>query len=236
MASNLPDWFRKFLKHRDVDLRRYRFSVDARRDQLLKHYGVDVLVDIGANEGQYAHEARFAGFAGQIVSVEPVSVAFKQLRAAAADDPRWETHQVAVGARQGALTMQISELTTFSSALPLLAEGLEAAPAGKIVDTEEVPMTTLDDLVGDYSGTLAVKMDVQGFERDVLDGGSKTLERAVMLEMEMSPTPVYAGQMLMDEALARMSDAGFTLALTENVMPDGRTGRALQFNGIFIRV
>lgn len=226
---------REFLRARDIDVQPYHRSVRGQRQRLWDHYGIRRLVDVGANTGQYASAARRDGFVGEVISIEPLAGAYCRLEAAAAGDPRWTTIRSAVGAASGTVTMRVSEDSVFSSVLPATGDALAASATAQTVGEEVVPLAPLDALVPVGEVATVVKIDVQGFEREVLDGAVETIGRAVLVEMEMSPRPVYAGQMLMAEALARMSDAGFVLALTENLLPEP-SGASLQFNGVFRRV
>ena len=228
---------RSLLRSRGVEVGGYRYTVDARRQQMLDYYGIRTLVDVGANVGQYARTVRRAGYHEKIVSFEPASSAFSELAARTAKDPLWHSHQIAVGSSNGSLMMNLSEGSIFNSPLNISQGGVSASPNAKIVGTEEVLVRTLDDLLESLSVTLplAVKVDVQGFEREVLEGARETLQSAQLIELELSPTPIYDGQMILQEALDRMSSAGFVLSLTENLLPQPDTGRALQFNGIFVR-
>jgi FkbM family methyltransferase len=224
------------LRRRGIEISGSRWSVRQRRQSMLSYYGIDVLLDVGANTGQYATEVRGAGYTGVIHSYEPLSGPFRELEAACSTDAAWHAHRVAVGDRTGSIAINISEATKFSSALPLVERASLESPDAAYVGSEEAPLDTLDNLVADITaGNLGLKIDVQGFEGSVLDGGTKTLDRVHFLEMELSPRPVYEGQMLMLEALERLDRLGFVLSCTENIYPVPRTGRAWQFNGIFIR-
>lgn len=228
---------RNMLRKRGVEITRYGLSVTARRQMMLEHYGIKTLVDVGANVGQYAQMSRRAGYSGRILSFEPLGSAFERLSKAAATDPKWDTVRCAVGAEQGTVALNVSENSIFSSILPALDNAETASGGGaRAVAVEDVPVDTLDTLMPVAPGATMVKIDVQGFERAVLDGGSKAIENASIVEMELSPQPVYDGGMLMDEAVGRLSAAGLTLALTENLLMDAVTGRSLQFDGIFVRL
>ena len=224
------------LRRLGIEVSGTRWSVRERRQRMLSHYGIDVLLDVGANIGQYATEVRGAGYTGVIHSYEPLSGPFLGLEAASSADPRWHAHRVAVGDSTGSITINISEATKFSSALPIAERAKTESPDAAYVGSENVRLDTIDNLVADVEATnLGLKIDVQGFEGSVLDGGATTLARARFLEMELSPRPVYDGQMLMLEALERLDRLGFVLSCTENIYPVPYTGRSWQFNGIFIR-
>ena len=211
-------------------------TIAARRVKLLAHTGVQSVIDIGANEGQWGAEVRHAGWSGPIWSFEPVASAFAALEATAAADPSWHVRRVAVGDERGQMTMTVAQDSMFSSLVPMSDVGLRSNRSGVAPATvEEVGVETLDDLACDIPGVLAVKMDVQGYESKVMDGGPETIARARYLEAELSLVPCYDGEPLYREMLDRICGMGFRFALVEPVWPDKVTGESLQFNGIFIR-
>jgi FkbM family methyltransferase len=210
-------------------------DVTVRRHLLLAHAGVEDLVDIGANTGQWATEVRRGGHGGRIWSFEPAAAQFGACRKAAAQDPAWSVKRCAIGAKAGTMTLRVSENSLYSSFLPVLRRGTDAKPVAAQVAAEEVPVRTLDAITASLAGPPGVKIDVQGFEGQVLDGAAESASRMVYLEMELSLVPVYEGEPLYREMLDRITGLGFRLAMVEPVWPDIATGEALQFNGLFLR-
>ena len=103
--------------------------------------------------------------------------------------------------------------------------------------TETVDVARLDDVAGSHLATHLrpfLKLDTQGFERQVLDGGPDTLARCVGLQMELSFVPLYAGGLLVDEAISTAYAAGFHLVGMEPGFADP-DGQVLQADGVFIR-
>ena len=125
-----------------------------------------------------------------------------------------------------------------SSVLPMRSEHIDAAPAARYVSTEEVPATTVDDLVArhrlDPASTL-LKIDVQGYEKSVLDGAAQTLPKFAAVRTEMSLVPLYDGQALMPEIMAYLAEHGFDLWFLERGFTDPSSRRMLQLDGIFFR-
>jgi FkbM family methyltransferase len=206
--------------------------------RLLETLGIEQLVDVGANEGQYAHEVRDAGFTGTIVSCEPIEVVYRQLTRAAKGDPLWRCHRVALGETHGEATLRVARLSVFSSILAPGDELLALDPRARAVHLEQVPMLTLDEFVDQACDgrALGVKIDAQGAERQILSGGPRTLARAGYLELELSPRPLYDGEEAMEDILAWLHGLGFLLSLVENVASDGKSGRAIQINAVFSRL
>jgi hypothetical protein len=80
-----------------------------------------------------------------------------------------------------------------------------------------------------------LKIDVQGYERDVLDGAVKTLPAFLGVRTEMSLVPLYEGQALMPEIVELLARHGFELWHVEPGFTEPGTRRLLQLDGVFFR-
>ena len=74
---------------------------------------VDLVIDVGANAGQFAREIRSMGYRGRIHSFEPLAAAFAELEGHAARDPLWDVSNVGVGSRAGKLEINIARNSVF---------------------------------------------------------------------------------------------------------------------------
>lgn len=204
----------------------------------LHQNGIDDVLDIGANTGQFGTALRRAGFTGRIVSLEPLAAAYAALEQRSARDARWVTERAAVSDRPGTITMNVAGNSVSSSVLPMLDRHADAAPQSRYVATEEVAATTVDDLVArhgvDPARTL-LKVDVQGYEKSVLDGAAATLGRFGAVRCELSLVPLYGGQALMPEMVQYLGDHGLDLWIIEPGFREPGTGRLLQLDGVFFR-
>jgi len=208
------------------------------RNRWMNELGVDLVLDVGANVGQYAKDIRKWGYRGRLVSFEPLSTAYKELIVAAALSPPWETHNLAVSDAPGRLTINVAGNSTSSSFLPMLDSHAEIWPASAFVSKEEVQVIALDSLVGRVvapSDKVWLKIDVQGFELKVLQGAAKLLPQVVGLECEMSLVPLYNGEPLIEVMLDQIARLGFRLANTTEAFYDEASSRTLQLNGVFLR-
>lgn len=202
----------------------------------LHQHDVRNVLDIGANVGQFGDELRRAKFTGSILSVEPLADAYRELVAHTGKDPLWSTERAAVSDQPGTITMNVSANSVSSSALPMLGEHTSAADEARYVATEQVPATTVDDLVARHKLDPAVtllKLDVQGYEKAVLDGAVETLSRFACVRTEMSLTRLYDGQVLMPELVGLLDKHGFELWFVERGFTDPVTRRVLQMDGVF---
>src|SRR5262245_13203040 len=74
---------------------------------LLPRLGVDVVIDVGAHQGEYARRVRDAGFRGRIVSIEPARANFDALALASRGDDAWEVHHLALGRARGRMSLHV---------------------------------------------------------------------------------------------------------------------------------
>lgn len=206
----------------------------------LESRNINVVLDVGANSGQYGNELRSAAYTGHIISLEPLSAPFAQLERNASKDPVWDCRRCALGDSDGSVTINVAgNAGASSSVLPMLKSHQEAFPPANYIGTEEVSMHRLDSLANEVLGSddqFFLKIDVQGFERQVLAGAKSTVnDRCVGMQLELSFLPLYEGGMLAREALDLADSLGFTLMGMMPGFADPRDGRMLQADGIFFR-
>ncbi|WP_025735795.1 FkbM family methyltransferase [Mycobacterium genavense] len=206
----------------------------------LESRGVNTVLDVGANSGQYATDLRKAGYAGRIISFEPLSGPFQILERCVAKDSRWECRQYALGDVDGEIVINVAgNAGASSSVLPMLKSHQDAFPPANYIGTEKASIRRLDSLTPEFlrpGDVTFLKIDVQGFEKQVLAGGASTInDRVVGVELELSFLPLYEGGMLVREALDLMDSLGFTLTGLQPGFTDPRNGRMLQADGVFFR-
>lgn len=205
----------------------------------LQSRGVDTVLDIGANVGQFATALRKAGFRGRIISFEPLSSAHQRLQCLARRDTNWIVHsRGAISDHRGKLTMNISSNSVSSSILDILPAHTGAAPESSVVAHESCDCWSLDELVGQYladGDRLFIKVDVQGAEWKVLDGARQTLSRTSGLLVEVSFVPLYDGQYLWRAIIDRLAAEGFELWRIDPAFTDLHSGRTLQADCAFFR-
>lgn len=236
VVEQSKDLLHRTLRRTDVAVRHYHLTPAARKQQALTRAGVTTLVDVGANKGQAGRLYRRHGFAGRILSIEPDPAAYDALGGWAARYPPWDTLACAVGAEPGTLTLHVSEESQFNSLRPMTSYTTDNSPHAREVRTVDVDVRTLDDICAPITGTLGLKVDVQGFEAEVLAGGAATLARAAYVDIELCPVPLYDGQIMMIDLMQRMEAAGFSLLAIEDTYSDLRTGQVLSYNGVYARL
>ncbi len=198
---------RKFLKSRGRDLIKY----EPRLIDFLENRKIDVVVDVGANRGQFAVLLRKDRYAGRIISLEPIAAVFQSLRQTAAGDALWTTLNVAAGAENGTAEIGVSEETVFSSMLPVNQAASAFDPTSRVVARETIQVRRLDELMADLEGRIFLKIDTQGFEAQVLEGAGAWMSRVIGVQMELPCVHLYDGVWTMSQAMAAMERLGFTL-------------------------
>lgn len=140
----------------------------------------DAVVDAGANWGLFAARlAHLVGAGGQVDAFEPFPAHAATLGALAHRNPQLAVHAVALGGEAGTAELHIP-IVHGRSVTPLASLG--APQAGVEHEVLAVPVATLDAALAGRRAPSFVKIDVEGFELDVLRGGAQTLrERPVLL-------------------------------------------------------
>lgn len=240
--NRLERALRNTLRRRGIEVSHYFPELDWELNFLrqLQAHQVNVVLDVGANSGQYATGLRETGYTGRIVSFEPLSGPYSVMQRSTWADPQWETRHCALGDTDGTIFINVAgNQGASSSALPMLQRHQDAFPPANYVGTEQVPIHRLDSVAPEILGSNDVaflKIDVQGFEKQVIDGARSTVsDRCVGIQLELSFQPLYEGGMLIREALELVDSLGFTLAGLVPGFTDPRNGRMLQADGIFFR-
>ena len=222
-----------------VDVSRLRDTPGYRRVQLLNHHAVSLVWDIGANDGGYARESRRFGYRGRIVSFEPLHEPYRMMKEHAVHDPLWTTLPYALGAESGEATLNVAgNRGASSSFLPMLDRHRVAAPTATYVATQTVQVHRLDAVWQEFAGSsdrMFLKVDVQGFERQVLDGAAGLLDICVGLQLELSFVPLYEDSMSYQDAFDLAVSRGFTVMSLEPGFTDQWTGQMLQADVVFLK-
>lgn len=224
---------KEFARRLGVEISHYR-PLAARVVARLADAEVPMVIDVGANRGQYATELRGHGYLGDIVSFEPVEEAFQHLASAAAGDTGWTCHRMALGAVADEAPIHVASNLASSSLLEMAGGHRSGAPSVSIVGLETVRVARLDEVLDDERPCL-LKLDVQGYEDRVLDGAPTTLRQAVLLQCELCTGDLYSSQAAVHVVMDRLGDLGFELVDLEPVFRDAADGRVLAVDALFAR-
>jgi FkbM family methyltransferase len=209
------------------------------RRQVFKDFTVDLVLDVGANAGQFAHDLR-AFYKGDLISFEPVPAAFHHLIKTASRDPRWKVCQFALGSQNSTQTMNVYHRTELSSFLKTNAyctgrHGDSAAITGQEVVSVRRLDDVLDDVAPDWHGKrIFLKMDTQGYDLEVFKGLGNKLERVVALQSEVSLIPIYENMPHWTDSILFYERAGFGVAGMFPVTFDAC--RVIEYDCLMVRI
>jgi FkbM family methyltransferase len=209
--------------------------------RFIAHFGVDCVLDVGANAGQYARMLRKdVGFSGTILSFEPNPAIFAKLEAAARADPHWHAFQIALSDRDGEAQFNIMAADQFSS-LNAPDAGLEPifATRNRVERSVAVPCRRLETLLPELPQAVAarallLKMDTQGHDAAVVAGAGAALRRMIGVQSELAVRPLYVGATDWQAMVARMGEAGFVpnAVFANN---KGHFPLLVEMDGLFVR-
>ncbi len=184
---------------------------------LLELHRIDLLIDVGAHQGQFARLARTLSYEGEIISFEPLRHLQETLNVAAAADGHWRVLPFALGSEPAEMDFAVHRDDVFSSLHAVNAAGIARFRDMVAIDRiERVQVRTLDSLwlelgVGDGRRGL-LKTDTQGHDLAVLAGASEVLRDTLAVATEASIQPIYSDTPLFPEVVAWLQSRGFALS------------------------
>ncbi|SDM19821.1 methyltransferase, FkbM family [Methylobacterium phyllostachyos] len=196
--------------------RRLGYDLYRRRPNIydfLRAREVDLFLDVGANSGQTGLRLRQLGYEGKIVSFEPVGDAFRHLKGHSEQDANWQAHNFALGDVRRTSSINVSENSVFTSLLAQTPEAQRYDTAAIVAHKETINIERLDDIYEPYSDSrVFLKIVTQGYERRVLAGAQRSLQKIVGVELILPLVQIYEDNWSIAEAFSHMEDLGFTLA------------------------
>lgn len=205
----------------------------------LVHQPLDLILDVGANRGQFAREMRAKFPQAHIVSFEPNPAAFEALDRWSREDGNARAFNVAVGDVDGTVDMYIHvEQIASSSMLPTSEFELQEFPQSRRQEMLPVRIRRLDDVL-EENGIVAgpnsfLKFDIQGFEEKAMRGAPLTLSRVGALLTEVILADLYEGQADFVTLATIARDAGLRYAGNYEQMV-GKDGRVMWLDAMFLR-
>jgi FkbM family methyltransferase len=213
MLPPLKRLARQSIRRFGWDLRRIEHFGEPTLADFLRFQAIDLVLDVGANEGQFAIDLRDAGYAGEIVSFEPVASVFTKLAANTARDRHWTARHLALGDRHGTAELAVTAHTVFSSMKPQAERLRDWHPGTAVTGSETVEITTLDQIFAPFAERkVLLKIDTQGFEQQVLAGATASLPKIAAVQLELPVVHFYENVWSLTDAIAFMERAGFAVA------------------------
>jgi FkbM family methyltransferase len=235
----MKDLIKNILRKNGYQIKRYpdcNYDME-RRMKIIDNFNIDTLFDIGANAGQYASRIREYGYSKRIISFEPLKSVYQKLEIASQNDNYWSVNNYAIGNVDTRSVINIAGNLDSSSILNMLPKHIESAPESSYIGREEIEIKKIDTIFNSFCSihdSVMIKIDTQGYEKNVIDGALDSLTRIKVLQLEMSLVPLYENETLFVEMIGYLDKKGFVLYSLENGFSNPNTGQLLQVDGIFI--
>jgi len=208
------------------------------RQNLFRILDFEVVVDVGANSGQWASSIRLDGYTGLIVSLEPIPRVFTELALNAVADEKWIAINGAIDSARGLRDLYISSNHGLSSSFfPLLDDHKIAVPEVNFIGVEQVETYPLEELLLMYqSQRFFIKIDTQGSELIALQSMStESFKKILAVEVEVSLVGTYESCPLIEEIISYMRTRNFRPYRIENGLARPNFGQQVQVDILFIR-
>lgn len=198
--------------------------------------GIPCIYDIGAHHGVFSSAFAKLNQTKHVVAFEALPSSFERLRASLATQPKVIPLNVALGSTRSPSTFNVNQFSASSSFLPMEALHKELFPQTTESRPVEIMIEPLDAIVGQHSlpDPTLIKIDVQGFEGEVIRGGEKTIGSARYCVIEVSLVPLYTGAPTFREIERLMEDLGFAFVGTVGSLSSHRTSQPLQMDAVFL--
>lgn len=197
-----------------------------------------LVVDVGANKGQFSRAIRETfGSDVTIIGFEPLRSMYTFLLQNFENDKNAQFRCCAIGHEDALVRMNVNSFAQSSSLLHLSENHLSAFPKAKEIGTEMVQMARLDDVLTDlvWTDQSLLKIDVQGYELNVLNGAPRTLAKFDHVLVEVGLVPLYANEPSFDMVNARLVAAGLKFVAPLATLRDDAKGTPIQIDALYKR-
>lgn len=207
--------------------------------ELINKHNIDLVIDVGANMGQFANDLRNAGYNKKIISFEPLIECYKHLKTIA--DDKWQIENYALGDSNSTEVINVSSKTVFSSILNTNEFGRSNfSDSIKVVDKQTISIKRLDDVIRELVDELDkkkifIKLDTQGYDSHVILGAKNTLTHTHLLQTEVSCKSIYENTPPFYETLKQLSTSGFNITGIFPLSRDKKSMEILEFDCLLVR-
>lgn len=220
-----------------------RFGYDIRKyhplfETLIKKYKITTILDIGANQGQFALKIHEELPEAYIYSFEPLKDCYDILvQNLEKKQIKFKAFNFALGDVNGETKIQLNNFSPSSSILHITNAHKKLYPKSKETNERTIIVKRLDDVANELRLTdnILIKIDVQGFEDRVIKGGTQVISRAKIVLIENSFIPLYENQALFDDIHKLLTNLGFSYYSHGDQHWNEKTNELVYEDSIYIR-
>jgi FkbM family methyltransferase len=213
---------------REAQLEKVRYS------WLIKQ-NINSVIDVGASEGGFATKFRGLFPEAKIYSFEPIPRSFKKLIKKFELDKNFFAYNMALGNTTGELEFNRNEHIGASSFLEISKLHKDAHPYTQNYSKIKVGVNKLDNIFkpNNLTPNIILKLDVQGYEIEVLKGAEGLLKHIKFIYSEVCFNKLYEKQPLINEIVSFLKEKGFQISGIENISQSIKDGLFLNADAIF---
>ncbi len=218
-----------------IDVR--RFPVFRTLPYFLKKARIDLVLDVGANEGQFIEQIRKGGYTGEIAAFEPLKKESAMLQAKYGSK-KVRVHSCALSNFSGTSQLHFYPETTELASFHQTNVTFHSQWGDVNKTSVEVQTVRLDDVWKDLGASnkrVFMKIDTQGSDYAVLEGSESSLNSILGVQTELSINPIYKNQKGIQQTIDFLRSRGFFLHLLSPVVTSKVTGELLETDGVFFK-
>jgi FkbM family methyltransferase len=217
-------------RRKHVPVNYYRFFRRMREE-----FGIRTVLDVGANVGDFSRWCAESFPQADIHAFEPLPTCLEKLNLVAERYHRIKVHPVALGPDVGTVEMFENEFSPSSSLLPMLDRHKEIWPKTAKEQKIKVNQAALDEMETglELVPPIFMKVDVQGYEIQVLRGSEKTLSDIAVIMLEVMFESLYAGQSNFHAIVNYMAERNFHFMEFVDERRDSESGRLIYADAAF---
>ena len=202
----------------------------------LKELNIKSVLDIGANKGEFSLIFNYVFNQPLIHAFEPLPSCQSILEEISSKNKNIKVHPVALGDEKTSESLHVSSWNPSSSFLTMGELHKSGYPHSSGSEDIQVDVERLDDYIlsHEIQNNLFIKMDVQGFEKKVIEGGIKTFSMASVIVTEMSFRELYDGEPKFHELYELIISLGFSYQGSLKQSVDKTSDGYFQCDGIFL--
>jgi FkbM family methyltransferase len=213
---------------------RHRVAAAVEHWRVLRPLEVKTVVDVGANKGQFALVASGVFPDATIYSFEPLKEPAARFREIFGENVR--LFETAVGPSDREATIYVSRRIDSSSLLPITKQS-DVFPGTGLKEERVIPVAPLSKYLSleHIKPPAMLKIDVQGYELEVLKGCDPLLVLFQFIYVECSFVELYGGQALIGDVVLYLVQRKFKLSGVYNQVEDSE-GKAVQADFLFTNI
>lgn len=189
-------------------------TLESHLANLVRQFRIDLVIDVGANTGQFGLLLREIGYKEYIYSFEPVKSVYQKLIANSHQDEKWKTFNLGISDHSGMAEINVFESSDFSSLLNINELAKSTFKKIGVGGKELINLETLDEALANenlHGRRILLKMDTQGHDLSVFKGSEKTRANVVVMLSEISFQQIYDGMPSYLESLETYGSTGFVV-------------------------